>query len=121
VDEVVKAEFQRERQAGAGRDVRRHLAGQSMAEDAFTPPLIPQWIEVSNVLWPNLQAAIVGEMDPQEALDDAAAEGQGHHGGRGLHLSSRRAGHLRAGPARRPSCRGGVASREKFRSRGNFS
>jgi multiple sugar transport system substrate-binding protein len=44
----------------------------SMAEDAFTPPLIPEWIEVSNVLWPRLQAAIVGEMSAQEALDAAA-------------------------------------------------
>ncbi|MCP4379873.1 MAG: extracellular solute-binding protein [Hyphomicrobiales bacterium] len=46
----------------------------TMAEDAFTPPLIPEWIEVSNVLWPNLQAAVVGEKTAQEALDDAAEE-----------------------------------------------
>jgi multiple sugar transport system substrate-binding protein len=46
----------------------------SMAEDAFTPPLVPEWIEVSNVLWPELQAAIVGDKTPQQALDDAAAE-----------------------------------------------
>ncbi|MCP4306854.1 MAG: sugar ABC transporter substrate-binding protein, partial [bacterium] len=46
----------------------------TMAEDAFTPPLIPEWIEVSNVLWPNLQAAVVGEKTAQEALDDAADE-----------------------------------------------
>ncbi|MBW7921714.1 MAG: sugar ABC transporter substrate-binding protein [Rubellimicrobium sp.] len=45
----------------------------SLAE-ARTPPLIPQWIEVSNVLWPQLQAAIVGEKTPQQALDDAAAQ-----------------------------------------------
>lgn len=45
---------------------------QSMAEDAFTPPLIPEWIEVSNVLWPNLQAAMVGDKSAKEALDDAA-------------------------------------------------
>jgi multiple sugar transport system substrate-binding protein len=46
----------------------------SMSEDAFTPPLIPEWIEVSNVLWPRLQAAIVGDRTAQEALDEAAAE-----------------------------------------------
>ncbi|WP_180900043.1 ABC transporter substrate-binding protein [Martelella soudanensis] len=46
---------------------------QSLA-DARTPPLIPEWIQVSNVLWPELQAAIVGEKTPQEALDDAAEE-----------------------------------------------
>lgn len=47
---------------------------QSMAEDAFTPPLIAPWIEVSNVIWPDLQKGILGEMDPQAALDDAAAK-----------------------------------------------
>ncbi|NRA86052.1 MAG: sugar ABC transporter substrate-binding protein [Rhizobiales bacterium] len=44
----------------------------SMAEDAFTVPLIPEWIEVSNTLWPNLQAAIVGDKTVKQALDDAA-------------------------------------------------
>ena len=44
----------------------------SMAEDAFTPPLIAPWIEVSNEIWPQLQAAILGEKTAQEALDDAA-------------------------------------------------
>jgi multiple sugar transport system substrate-binding protein len=44
----------------------------SMAEDAFTPPLVPEWIEVSNVLWPELQAAMVGDKTAQEALDAAA-------------------------------------------------
>lgn len=46
----------------------------SMAEDAFTPPLIPEWIEVSNVLWPLLQSAIVGDQTAQEALDEAAED-----------------------------------------------
>lgn len=46
----------------------------SMAEDAFTPPLIAEWIEVSNELWPRLQAAIVGDMTAQAALDAAARE-----------------------------------------------
>jgi len=46
----------------------------SMAEDAFTPPLITPWIEVSNEIWPRLQAAILGEMTAQEALDEAADE-----------------------------------------------
>ena len=40
--------------------------------DARTPPLIPQWIEVSNVIWPAVQAAIVGQKTPKEALDEAA-------------------------------------------------
>lgn len=45
---------------------------QSMAEDAFTPPLIPEWIEVSNQIWYQLQAAVVGDKTVKEALDDAA-------------------------------------------------
>jgi len=46
----------------------------SMTEDAFTPPLIAEWIEVSNELWPRLQSAMVGDMSPQDALDEAARE-----------------------------------------------
>ncbi len=46
---------------------------QSLAE-ARTPPLVPQWIEVSNVIWPELQAAIVGQKTPKEALDTAAGK-----------------------------------------------
>ncbi|HET7411554.1 MAG TPA: extracellular solute-binding protein, partial [Pararhizobium sp.] len=41
-------------------------------DEARTPPLIPQWIEVSNVVWPELQSAIVGEKTPKQALDEAA-------------------------------------------------
>ncbi len=44
----------------------------SMAEDAFTPPLIEPWIEVSNEIWPALQSAILGEESIQDALDGAA-------------------------------------------------
>lgn len=43
-----------------------------MAEDAFTPPLTPEWIEASNAMWPELQKAIVGEKTAKQALDDAA-------------------------------------------------
>ncbi len=46
----------------------------SMSEDAFTPPLITPWIEVSNEIWPRLQKAILGEMTPQAALDEAAGK-----------------------------------------------
>ncbi|MCI2400908.1 sugar ABC transporter substrate-binding protein [Aliiroseovarius subalbicans] len=48
--------------------------GQSMADHAFTPPLIAEWGEVSNALWPQLQAAILGDVTAQEALDKAAKE-----------------------------------------------
>lgn len=49
----------------------------SMSEDAFTPPLIQPWIEVSNEIWPRLQKAILGEMTPQAALDEAAEAARG--------------------------------------------
>ena len=68
--EDAKAEF-----AAAGNDFLVEVFetyAQSMAEDAFTPPLIAPWIEVSNEIWPQLQAAILGEKSPQEALDEAA-------------------------------------------------
>ena len=49
-------------------------AWQGSLAEARTPPLIAQWIEVSNVIWPAVQAAIVGEKTAQAALDDAAAQ-----------------------------------------------
>jgi len=67
-----KAEF-----AADGRDFMVRVFevyAASMAEDSFTPPLIPEWIEVSNQIWPRLQAAIVGDMTAKEALDEAAEE-----------------------------------------------
>ena len=33
-----------------------------------------EWIEVSNALWPRLQAAIVGDMTAEEALNEAYDE-----------------------------------------------
>lgn len=43
-------------------------------DEARTPPLVAQWIEVSNVIWPELQSAIVGKKTAKEALDTAAAK-----------------------------------------------
>jgi len=37
-----------------------------------TPPLIPQWPAFSNILYPELQAAILGAKPVKKALDDAA-------------------------------------------------
>ena len=44
----------------------------SLAEDAFTPPLIPEWIEFTNALYPELQAAILGDKSPEDALATAS-------------------------------------------------
>jgi multiple sugar transport system substrate-binding protein len=40
--------------------------------DAFTPPRIKQWDEISNALWPELQKALIGDKSSRQALDDAA-------------------------------------------------
>ncbi len=49
-------------------------AFQVAAESAFPVPQTPSWIEITNVLYPELQAAILGDKSPQDALDDAADE-----------------------------------------------
>lgn len=41
-------------------------------DDAFTPPRIAQWNEISNAIWPELQMAIIGDKTSKQALDDAA-------------------------------------------------
>jgi multiple sugar transport system substrate-binding protein len=44
----------------------------SLAEDAYTPPHIAQWIEFSNAAYPEFQAAILGQKTPQQALQAAS-------------------------------------------------
>lgn len=48
--------------------------GDSMANHAFTPPLIAEWGEISNALWPRLQAAVLGDMTAEDALNEAAED-----------------------------------------------
>ncbi|MBL4876293.1 MAG: extracellular solute-binding protein, partial [Cohaesibacteraceae bacterium] len=43
------------------------------AEFAFAVPPIPEWTETTNLVFPELQAAIVGDKTVKEALDDAMA------------------------------------------------
>lgn len=49
-------------------------AFQTAAATAFPVPQTPSWIEITNVLYPELQAAILGDKTPQDALNDAAKE-----------------------------------------------
>lgn len=42
------------------------------AEFAFAVPAIPEWGETTNIVFPELQAAIVGDKTVEEALNDAA-------------------------------------------------
>ena len=43
------------------------------AEYAFAVPAIPEWGETTNLVFPELQAAIVGDKTVEQALNDAAA------------------------------------------------
>lgn len=45
---------------------------QETAKTAFPVPQTPSWIEISNAVYPELQAAILGDKTSQQALDDAA-------------------------------------------------
>ncbi|WP_081161161.1 ABC transporter substrate-binding protein [Ensifer aridi] len=49
-------------------------AFQQAAQHAFPVPQTPSWIEISNAVYPELQAAILGDKTSKQALDDAAAK-----------------------------------------------
>ena len=53
---------------------RLELAKLQVAEDFKTPPLIAEWIPFSNILYPKVQAIMLGDIGAQEGLDQAAAE-----------------------------------------------
>ena len=53
---------------------RLELAKLQVAEDFRTPPLIAEWIPFSNILYPVVQAIMLGDIDAQEGLDKAAAD-----------------------------------------------
>lgn len=52
------------------------LAKLQISEDFKTPPLVPTWIPISNVLFPALQRIILGDIDAQGGLDVAAKAAQ---------------------------------------------
>ena len=49
-------------------------AFQEAANGAYPVPQSASWIEISNAVYPELQAAILGDKTSQQALDDAAAK-----------------------------------------------
>ena len=53
---------------------RLELAKLQVAEDFRTPPLIAEWIPFSNLLYPVVQAIMLGDIGAQEGLDKAAAD-----------------------------------------------
>jgi multiple sugar transport system substrate-binding protein len=54
--------------------VRLESARAQISEDFKTPPLIAEWIPISNVLFPTIQKIMLGDVEPQAGLDQAAAE-----------------------------------------------
>jgi multiple sugar transport system substrate-binding protein len=53
---------------------RLELALLQAKEDFKTPPLIAEWLPMSNILYPILQQIILGDVEPQKGLDDAAQQ-----------------------------------------------
>ncbi len=53
---------------------RLELALLEAQEDFKTPPLIAEWLPMSNVLYPILQKVILGDVEAQAGLDDAAKQ-----------------------------------------------
>ncbi len=51
---------------------RLELALLQAQEDFKTPPLIAEWLPMSNILYPILQQIILGDTNPQDGLDHAA-------------------------------------------------
>jgi len=53
---------------------RLELALLEAKEDFKTPPLIAEWLPMSNVFYPIMQKIILGDATPQAGLDDAVAQ-----------------------------------------------
>ncbi|MBC8255451.1 MAG: sugar ABC transporter substrate-binding protein, partial [Ardenticatenia bacterium] len=53
---------------------RLELALLQAKEDFKTPPLIAEWLPMSNIMYPILQKIILGDVDSQAGLDDAAEQ-----------------------------------------------
>jgi multiple sugar transport system substrate-binding protein len=49
-------------------------AFQEAAKYAFPVPPLAEWIEISNAVYPELQAAILGDKTSKQALDSAQAK-----------------------------------------------
>lgn len=53
---------------------RLELALLQAQEDFKTPPLIAEWLPMSNIFFPIMQKIILGDVAPQAGLDDAVAQ-----------------------------------------------
>jgi len=41
-------------------------------EDFTPPPIVPEWIPISNILYPTLQAIMLGDKTVEDGLNEAA-------------------------------------------------
>jgi multiple sugar transport system substrate-binding protein len=60
----------------SGRELdtkRLQLAQFQAANDFKTPPLVAEWLPASDILYPTLQAIILGDKDAKKGLNEAAA------------------------------------------------
>lgn len=53
---------------------RLELLQLQLNEDFTPPPLIPEWVPISNALYPRLQAIMLGDISVEEGLNEAARE-----------------------------------------------
>jgi len=61
----------------SGRELdtkRLQLAQFQAANDFKTPPLVAEWLPASDILYPTLQAIILGDKDAKKGLNEAAAK-----------------------------------------------
>jgi len=63
------------KETGVDLDTKRlELAQFQAANDFKTPPLVAQWLPASDILYPVLQAIILGDKEPKAGLDEAASK-----------------------------------------------
>lgn len=72
-DEIIKAA---ETSTDPLAKKRLELALLQGKEDFKAPPLIAEWLPLSNILYPIVQKIILGDVEPQKGLDDAATQVQ---------------------------------------------
>ncbi len=56
---------------------RLELARLQVSEDFKTPPIIAEWIPISNIVYPTIQKIMLGDLTSQEGLDQAAKDAHG--------------------------------------------
>lgn len=67
--------IQEAKATGVELDTKRlEFAQMQAANDFKTPPLVAEWLPASDILYPVLQAIILGDKEPKAGLDEAASK-----------------------------------------------